>query len=32
MVCLGFKPGTAGWKVQTNSLSYGDPELVGIFK
>ena len=23
MVCLGFKPGAAGWKVQTNPLSYG---------
>ena len=23
MVCLGLKSGAAGWKVQTNSLSYG---------
>ena len=23
MVCLGFKPGVAGWKAQTNPLSYG---------
>ena len=23
MVCLGLKPGAAGWKVQTNPLSYG---------
>ena len=23
MVCLGFKPGAAGWNVQTNPLSYG---------
>ena len=24
MVCLGLEPGAAGWKVQTNPLSYGD--------
>ena len=23
MVCLGLKSGAAGWKVQTNPLSYG---------
>ena len=23
MVCLGLEPGTAGWKAQTNPLSYG---------
>ena len=23
MVCMGLKPGAAGWKVQTNPLSYG---------
>ena len=23
MVCLGLKPGAAGWKAQTNPLSYG---------
>ena len=23
MVCLGFEPGAAGWKVRTNPLSYG---------
>ena len=23
MVCLGLKPGVAGWKAQTNPLSYG---------
>ena len=23
MVCLGFEPGAAGWKSQTNPLSYG---------
>ena len=26
MVCLGLKPGAAGWKAHTNPLSYG-----GIF-
>ena len=23
MVCLGFKPGAAGWKARTNPLRYG---------
>ena len=23
MVCLGLEPGVAGWKTQTNPLSYG---------
>ena len=23
MVCLGLQPGAAGWKAQTNPLSYG---------
>ena len=23
MLCLGLKPGAAGWKAQTNPLSYG---------
>ena len=23
MVCLGFEPRAAGWKAQTNPLSYG---------
>ena len=23
MVCLGIKPGVAGWKAETNPLSYG---------
>ena len=23
MVCLGLEPGVAGWKAQTNLLSYG---------
>ena len=27
MVCLGFEPGTAGWKMQTNPLSYDGPYL-----
>ena len=25
MAWMGFDPGTAGWKVQTNPLSYGAP-------
>ena len=25
MVCLGFEPKTAGWKVYTNPLNYGGP-------
>ena len=25
MVCLGLKPGAAGWKAQTNALSYAVP-------
>ena len=24
MVCLGLEPGAAGWKAQTNPLSYGN--------
>ena len=32
MVCLGFKPGVAGWKAQTNPLSYcGTPMLDIIY-
>ena len=28
MVCLGLEPGAAGWKAQTNPLSYGGiPEI-----
>ena len=23
MVCLGFEPGAAGWKAETNPLGYG---------
>ena len=29
MVCLGLEPGAAGWKAQTNPLSYcGTPKIV----
>ena len=29
MVCLGLEPGAAGWKAQTNPLSYGStPSLI----
>ena len=28
MVCLGLKPGVAGWKVKTNPLSYGGTLLL----
>ena len=29
MVCLGLEPGVAGWKAQTNPMSYGGtPNLV----
>ena len=31
MVCLGFEPGTAGWKAQTNPLSYGGPTTLPLF-
>ena len=31
MVCLGFKPGAAGWKAQTNPLSYSDTPLLKTF-
>ena len=27
MVCLGFKPGAAGWKARTNPLSYPGTRL-----
>ena len=27
MVCLGLEPGAAGWKAQTNPLSYGGTHL-----
>ena len=26
MVCLGFEPWTAGWKVQMNPLCHGGPQ------
>ena len=29
MVCLGFEPGVAGWKVQTNPLNYGGTPTFG---
>ena len=32
MVCLGFKPGTAGWKAQMNPLSYGAPQSQFVTK
>ena len=29
MACLGIEPGVAGWKAQTNPLSYGGtPSLI----
>ena len=28
MVCLGLEPGTAGWKAQTNPLSYGGTRVL----
>ena len=31
MVCLGLEPGVAGWKVQTNPLSYGGTPLITFF-
>ena len=31
MVCLGFKPGVAGWKAQTNPLSYDCTPRFGVF-
>ena len=30
MECLGFEPGAAGWKAQTNPLSYKGIPYVGI--
>ena len=30
MVCLGLEPGAAGWKAQTNPLSYGGTPFEGI--
>ena len=31
MVCLGLKPGVAGWKAQTNPLSYGSIPFLTAF-
>ena len=31
MVCLGLEPGAAGWKAQTNPLSYGSTPTFLIF-
>ena len=32
MVCLGLEPGAAGWKAQTNPLSYGGtPQMTFSF-
>ena len=30
MVCLGLEPGAAGWKAQTNPLSYGGTHLFRV--
>ena len=30
MVCLGFKPEAAGWKAQTNPLSYGSTQSFAV--
>ena len=31
MVCLGLEPGAAGWKAQTNPLSYGGTPTLGKY-
>ena len=31
MVCLGLEPGVAGWKAQTNPLSYSGTPLMTSF-
>ena len=31
MVCLGLEPEAAGWKAQTNPLSYGGTQWLKIF-
>ena len=31
MVCLGLEPGAAGWKAQTNPLSYGCTPKIYLF-
>ena len=30
MVCLGLEPGAAGWKAQTNPLSYGGTHQLNL--
>ena len=30
MVCLGFEPGAAGWKVRMNPLSYGLHNILNL--
>ena len=30
MMCLGLEPGAAGWRAQTNPLSYGGTPILGI--
>ena len=32
MVCLGLEPEAAGWKAQTNPLSYGGTPILFVFK
>ena len=31
MVCLGIEPGAAGWKAQTNPLSYGILSILNTY-
>ena len=31
MACLGFEPGAAGWKAQTDPLSYGGAPTSPLF-
>ena len=31
-MCLGLEPGAAGWKAQTNPLSYGDTPMIKTVK
>ena len=32
LVCLGFEPGAAGWKAQTNPLSYGGTSNTSFYQ
>ena len=32
MICLGLKPEAAGWKAQTNPLSYGGTQTFVLLK